>query len=57
MPIDEHYARLQGMKRVPINIYSGKMQMDLEILRVYAQLWQVLTMNEKAVEKIRHEIH
>ena len=54
MPYDEHYSRLLGVKRIQFlknSVYFSKYTMN-----VYMRVWELLIMNEKAVEVIRQRI-
>jgi len=54
MPLDDHYARLQGMKRM---YYLNYTIFNKDTLEMYNNLWNLLIINEIEAEKIRHSIY
>lgn len=54
MPMDDHYARLQGMKRMQ---YLNHNVFSRDTMKLCFGLWELLIMNEKAAKKIRQEVY
>lgn len=53
MPIDEHYSRLQGMKRMQYLYYNN---FETETMNLYLQLWETMMKNEIEAERIKFKI-
>jgi hypothetical protein len=50
MPIDSHYARLLGTKKLQYISRPGRCPFNIDTLNRYLQLWEVKIVNEKAIE-------
>lgn len=56
MPLDQHYARLLGTKKLQFISRAGMCPFDNATMAKYLQLWELIIHNEKAIESVRQKI-
>lgn len=57
MPLDQHFARLLGTKKLSYMSRPGRSPFEIGTLDRYIQVWEVMIENEKAAEGIRQRLY
>jgi len=57
VPMEQHYARLLGTKKLQFISKNNKCPFDSHTLTRYLQMWDLIIQNEKAAETVRQRLH